>query len=112
MACGGQNGAIAGDGAHGSQRIHGLGPRDARHAVHSQRGDAAVAKHADHVVVDRGGGMQKADENRAFPEQLRLVDLEFLVETGLLDLEHDIRPVVERSGVRHNLRPRLFVLLV
>ena len=68
-----QHRLVAGDRAHRRQRIHRLGPGDARNAVHGQGRDPAVPQHPDHGVVGRGGGMQEGDQHASRPQHLGLV---------------------------------------
>ena len=65
------DGAVAGDVRHRAQRVHLLGARDARHAIHRQRGHAAVGQRLEEFGILRGP--DEADQRLPGPQHVELV---------------------------------------
>ena len=49
------DGPVAADVRHRGEHVEGLGPGDARHRVHCQRGDSARGELLDDGRIERGG---------------------------------------------------------
>ena len=98
-----QHRAVTGDRAHRGEGVHRLCPRDPRDAVQGQGGNATFAQRPNHVVVDRGGGVEEADQRASAADHLGLV-LAVMFDR-LLHLQHHIGSCVHGPSVGSDLGP-------
>src|SRR5258707_599150 len=93
-----QHGLVAGDRAHGRERVHPLGARGAGHHVHAEARDTPLRQRLDRVdVAER---TEHADQGRPLAEEIGLVLPERRVQEWWLDLEDGVGagPEVRGSG--------------
>ena len=90
------HGAVTRDVGHGAQGVHGLGPGNSRHAIHTKEIDLLLTKSLEQVLV--AGRVGKADQACPFADHGRLFDGRWI------QLEKQIRLVPDLGSIRHDGR--------
>ena len=90
-----QNRLVAGDARLGGERVHGLGPGNARNQLHAEGADLARGERRE--AIKPGMRVEEANQRRALPQQGDLRGIRWI------DDQADIGLAKQRTGVGHDL---------